>query len=489
MTSLLIHAAVLAASLAVDPPPPSHAAPTVAELCARWDALEKQIRDGLVAPPDAEREIAAVHAQLGAALGGTVPPAPFVFPLKGYTHRVVGGKNGNGYYASRYDFYNASHRSGHPAQDIFIEDDNEDTLDDRTGRKVEVLSADAGVVLSVNREWDPKSEQRGGRYVWVFSPEHNRYCYYAHLDTVGVEAGDVVAAGATLGLLGRTGKNAARRRSPTHLHFMCLVHDGRRLRPQNTYAALTRAYLVPEETARGEYRWLKGAAGGTIGGIGAPRGFSRTAEPAGSFAAWIRDAPLVAGGAAAQIDAGAPGPEPAIGAVARLRAEHLYARRLPGGIAMEIAPGLSAPYGEWIEGYRPHRAPGIAAWMKTPGRPAPPDHGYEGFRAYLRATVPQAVAIVPAARPIGTAGIADARIGDLFINAGAPGRAAMIVDVAVDAAGARKLLVASAGPATRGLALVSGADGRPAWHDATGLVTIAVEGWTYTAADLARPAD
>lgn len=56
----------------------------------------------------------------------------------------------------------------------------------------------------------------GGKVVWVWDEGRRQSMYYAHLDEQLVEAGRVVRAGDTLGLVGNTG-NA--RGTPPHLHF------------------------------------------------------------------------------------------------------------------------------------------------------------------------------------------------------------------------------------------------------------------------------
>jgi len=413
---------------------------SVEELCRRWDALEKQIRDGTVSPFEAEQGIAALHTQLAGALKGTIPAPPLVFPLRGFNATFVGGKNGNGYVASRYDFYDNGRHSGHPALDIFIDDDNEDTLSDRTGKKVEVIAATAGMVTAVNTEWDKSSEIRGGRYVWVFSPALDRYSYYAHLDSVAVRPGEVVAAGATLGVLGRTGKNAARRRSPTHLHLMCLVFDGKRLTPKNLYKELTRAYVVPDGDDRADYRWVSGAAAGRVRDIPPPAGFTRTQEAEGSFGAWLQNLPLNIGTAAIGAAAGKNGPLRGIGGLMKLRAEYLYAKRLAEKIQFIVAPGFGTPYVEWLDGYRLSASQDVVAWLRTTAVAGPPDYSYAGFKAFANAVLSPADPASLTTQLAKVGGIGDVRVGDVFVNAGATGSAMIVVDTAVDGAGRKKFL-------------------------------------------------
>jgi murein DD-endopeptidase MepM/ murein hydrolase activator NlpD len=66
--------------------------------------------------------------------------------------------------------------------------------------------------------WVPKINDpatRGGKYVSMLGDDGVRY-YFAHLDSVAVKPGDIVDAGAALGIMGQTG-NA--RNSVCHTHF------------------------------------------------------------------------------------------------------------------------------------------------------------------------------------------------------------------------------------------------------------------------------
>jgi len=78
------------------------------------------------------------------------------------------------------------------------------------------------LILSVERKWESNSGLRGGRYIWALDPLHDRIFYFAHLNEILTNAGAFCPAGSAIGTVGRTGKNASPRRSPTHLHFMVL---------------------------------------------------------------------------------------------------------------------------------------------------------------------------------------------------------------------------------------------------------------------------
>ncbi len=142
-----------------------------------------------------------------------------LFPLRGYDVSSVGGKRGNGYKIQGYDFFDGNDHKGHPGHDIFIPDRNQDGIDDETGKPVSVVSVTPGIVVSIHQGWDPASHLRGGNYVWIYEPMARQYYYYAHMDGVLPAVGQTVSQGEPLGTVGRTGANACKKRSPTHLHF------------------------------------------------------------------------------------------------------------------------------------------------------------------------------------------------------------------------------------------------------------------------------
>jgi murein DD-endopeptidase MepM/ murein hydrolase activator NlpD len=147
----------------------------------------------------------------------------FGFPLRGYGPSAIGGKGGSGYQLEGYDFFDGNQHKGHPGHDIFIQDKNQDGLDDGTGKPVEVISISTGIVVSINLRWEPSSPIRGGNYVWIYDPIKSRYYYYAHLDKIFVTIGQIVSKGERLGTVGRTGVMAYLKNSPSHLHFV--VHQ------------------------------------------------------------------------------------------------------------------------------------------------------------------------------------------------------------------------------------------------------------------------
>jgi murein DD-endopeptidase MepM/ murein hydrolase activator NlpD len=215
-----------------------------ADPAREWHALYVQVRDGTISREDALRGFEALEPRLkdlSGEVSGPAPAGPLTFPLKGYDTACIGGKKGDGYKPGRYDFFDGNRHRGHPSHDLFIRDRDQDGLDDRTGRPVEVVSAAPGIVVSVNSGWEPSSPVRGGNYVWVYAPRQDRYYYYAHLNEIFAAVGRMIPAGEPLGTVGRTGVNAYPRRSPTHLHFTVFRSEAGDPKPVDPYAELVRA--------------------------------------------------------------------------------------------------------------------------------------------------------------------------------------------------------------------------------------------------------
>lgn len=168
----------------------------------------------------------------------------WVFPVKGYTPGAIGGYGGSGYVPTGFDFFEQN-SGGHPAHDIFIDDDNQDCLDDDTGEPVEILSMSGGIVVEIRKNWDPTMmDIKGGNIVYVYDNFTNGLFYYAHMKNVNVSVGNFVKPGTSLGTMGRTGKNAYPSRSPTHLHIMYVRTFDGDLRPENIYNDLLKAKLI-----------------------------------------------------------------------------------------------------------------------------------------------------------------------------------------------------------------------------------------------------
>jgi len=212
-----------------------------------WDTLEKRVRDQTI-PKDSAR---VLFKQIYDSLISYSKQSDFsvshqwIFPVQGYSINDV-GKGGfkpdipyGGSINVKYSFYDGNKHGGHPAYDIFILDNNRDSRDDKTRKPVSVLAPVDLLILSVSTRWNKGSDIRGGKYVWALDALAQRLFYFAHLDSVSSAPDTFIKAGTIIGTVGRTGKNAALQRSPTHLHLMVLELDGSDLKSYDFYKDLS----------------------------------------------------------------------------------------------------------------------------------------------------------------------------------------------------------------------------------------------------------
>jgi peptidoglycan LD-endopeptidase LytH len=215
-----------------------------------WQRFERQVRDEQISYEDGLKEIRHWWDVLQHAYPAEGFDGRLFFPVQGYGLKHVGGRHGSGYKPSRYQFVGPTRRIGHPAQDIFVYDGNQDGLDDRTGNPVAVLSLADGIVVSTFPDWTPTPQEpgngkRGGNYIWIYHPALRMFAYYAHLQDIRVALCERVAGGQVIATLGRTGTNAYPERSPTHLHLMLL--RSRDMMPVNAYPLLVQVDRLKAE--------------------------------------------------------------------------------------------------------------------------------------------------------------------------------------------------------------------------------------------------
>lgn len=232
--------------------------PTVYAYCQQYQTLYTQIREQTVTPDSARRQFSQImHGLQKRFQSAATQPSDsllrdslrrtgryFVFPIRGYGATAIGGRNGEGYRGKGFDLFDYTVRGSHPAQDIFIVDRNQDNIDDRTSQPVDILAMTSGLVLAIETGWKPGSEYRGGNWIWVYDPMLHGLFYYAHNSDVKVTPGQWVSAGQKLAEMGRTGFNAYKARSPTHLHLMYLqIQPSGLPEPLNPYEWLIAARI------------------------------------------------------------------------------------------------------------------------------------------------------------------------------------------------------------------------------------------------------
>ena len=211
---------------------PSAAMESESTLCSSFNTFNNLIRDGLISKGAARSELtsrlAGISAEYYRRGGINYQPAQWFFPLEGYDTGAIDKGRTHGFIPNGYDFFSGNRHGGHPAYDIFIRDRNQDSRDDLNGEAVLVRSMTGGIVVALEKMWQQGSPLRGGKYLWVYDPGNDLLVYYAHNESLFVELGAIVKPGDLLAAVGRSGLNAAKKRSPTHLHFSVLrIKNGR----------------------------------------------------------------------------------------------------------------------------------------------------------------------------------------------------------------------------------------------------------------------
>jgi murein DD-endopeptidase MepM/ murein hydrolase activator NlpD len=223
-------------------------------LCSAFNDFNSLIRDGRISKGAARTELpvrlAGIRAEYYRRGGSDYSSRQWVFPVAGYDVGAIDKGRKHGFVPGGYDFFSGNRHGGHPAYDIFIHDRNQDSRDDRSATAAGVLSMTGGIVVALEKGWQRGSGLRGGNYIWGYDPANDLLVYYAHNEELFIELGSIVRPGDLLATVGRSGLNAAKRRSPTHLHFSVLrVRDGRPV-PVQVYRKLQLARS--EATSRRE---------------------------------------------------------------------------------------------------------------------------------------------------------------------------------------------------------------------------------------------
>jgi aspartyl/glutamyl-tRNA(Asn/Gln) amidotransferase C subunit len=171
-----------------------------------------------------------------------------------------------------------------------------------------------------------------------------------------------------------------------------------------------------------------------------PRGFVRVDEAPGSFGAWLRTLPLAdratpvtsyrgdvlhaASAAVAAIDVGSADLQQCADSIIRLHAEWRWASGARG-VSYRAASGAQMPWARWARGERPVVKGATLSW--EPGAKAASDHG--AFRKYLDQVFTYA--------NTGSLSVQGAKVrrselrpGDFVVEAGSPGHAVLVLDVA-----------------------------------------------------------
>jgi len=232
-----------------------------------------------------------------------------------------------------------------------------------------------------------------------------------------------------------------------------------------------------------------------------PQGFSRLPQPAGSFGEWLHGLPLFPGwgqvhlydgslkqdqeahAAVLDIDVGAEDLQQCADAVIRLRAEYLFAAHRESEIVFHFTSGDKAAWTDWRKGLRPEVHGSKVSWKTA----AKPDSSYGNFRAYLNKVFMYAGTMSLSKELKTVSDPSRVECGDVFIHAGSPGHAVLVVDMAENGKGERVfLLTQSYMPAQQIELLRTPLFPHSPWYPAHSSGVLETPEWTFGYADLKR---
>lgn len=230
-----------------------------------------------------------------------------------------------------------------------------------------------------------------------------------------------------------------------------------------------------------------------------PPGFERLPTTASSFGAWLRRLPLRPKGdpvrlhdgrlktdqrgvaAVIDIDVGRADLQQCADAVIRLRAEYLRATQRDGDLAFHFTSGDRYAYADWLAGRRPVVRGHRVAWTSV-GATA---DTRAGFRRWLDVVFTYAGTQSLQRELVALRDAAAIAPGDVLIQAGAPGHAVLLVDVAVNAAGERRALLAQSFMPAQDIHVLNNPAGG-VWYRLAGPSQIVTPEWTFAPGDLRR---
>lgn len=168
-------------------------------------------------------------------------------------------------------------------------------------------------------------------------------------------------------------------------------------------------------------------------------------------------------------------------AIMRLRAEYLYQNERFNDISFHFTNGFKADYDRWKDGKRIQVNGNKVSWV--PGGTAGTSR--RGFDKYLTMVFSYA-GTISLRKEMKKTALENAKIGDVFIQAGSPGHAVIIMDMATDKAGGKMVLLAQSYMPAQNIHILkntSDPDLSP-WYYLTDLKELNTPEWDFTKDDL-----
>lgn len=209
-----------------------------------------------------------------------------------------------------------------------------------------------------------------------------------------------------------------------------------------------------DDSTDNQYPWLQDydIQRALLHQVSCPKGATRPAVEAGSFADWLRYLPLKPANAAVyffngtrkpnqsgvdrvvNIDVGSRDLQQCADAVIRLRAEYLFSKKDYKSTHFNFTSGHKVGFDDWAQGRKPLvKGNRVRFSSKTGAR----DYSYANFKKYLD-KIFMFAGTASLDKELPAVSVKDLQIGDVFIQGGFPGHAVLVLDLAVDSLSGKK---------------------------------------------------
>jgi hypothetical protein len=231
-----------------------------------------------------------------------------------------------------------------------------------------------------------------------------------------------------------------------------------------------------------------------------PEGFERSTVAEKSFGAYLRQLPLKPDGAkvhyfdgreksragvyaaVVDLDLDPRNLQQCADAVIRLRGEYLFDQQRYNKINFHFTNGFEASYKKWTEGYRIKVDGRNVSWYPTNRA----GNSYKIFRQYLKMVFAYA-GTISLNQELKPKALEDIEIGDVFIQAGSPGHAVIVVDLAKHPdTGEKRFLLAQSYMPAQDIQVLRNPANEPEnpWYSNQIIAQLRTPEWTFNKTDL-----
>lgn len=232
-----------------------------------------------------------------------------------------------------------------------------------------------------------------------------------------------------------------------------------------------------------------------------PEGYERDSVAKNSFASYLQHFPLKAHGtkvyffngnlknrqdvhaAVLDISIGKRDLQQCADAIMRLRAEYLYKNERFSEISFHFTNGFKADYKKWKAGKRIKVSGNQVSWVSggTAGG------SRSSFHKYLNMVFSYA-GTISLRKEMKKIALENAKTGDIFIQAGSPGHAVIIMDMATNAAGEKMVLLAQSYMPAQNIHILKNMNNTAIspWYNLKDLQRLSTPEWDFDKEDLRR---